>query len=453
MAKQNRAYVACVKLLAFLLVTSLPPMLWALDAVGDDVTAKHYWPEWRGPLGVGVAPDANPPVKWSESENIRWKVPLPGRGHSSPIVWGNRIFITTSVPYGAEQSPGARPRHGSHDNLSRLRSQQFVVICINRRDGRIIWQRTVHKRLPHEGGHNTASHASNSPATDGKHVFAFFGSHGLYCLDFQGKIQWKRDLGEMKSKHGHGEGSSPTLFGDMVIINWDHEGQSFVVAFDKDSGKQQWKTMRDEVTSWATPIIARNAGKPQVVISGTNRIRGYDPASGKVIWECGGLSANIVCSPVASDGMVYAGSSYGKQALLAINLKGSSGDITGTDQIVWRRDRGTPYVPSLLLYGESLYFLRHYQGVLSRVNVKTGKDQGGPSRLPGIRNVYASPVGAGGRVYITDLKGTTLVISHDDKLAILAQNKLNDSFSASAAVVEREIFLRGEKHLYCIAEE
>jgi outer membrane protein assembly factor BamB len=452
MLKENKTYWASVQLSLFLLVISPPPMLCALDEAGDSVVAKHYWPEWRGPLSVGVAPYADPPVEWSESKNVRWKLPLPGRGHSSPIVWADRIFVTAAVPYGGTNAPAAKPRHGSHDNRSSLQAQKFAVLCISRQDGKIIWQRVINKKLPNEGGHYTASHASNSPVTDGEHVFAFFGSHGLYCLNFEGEIQWEQDLGEMKTKHGHGEGSSPVLFGDTVIINWDHEGQSFVVAFDKHTGKQQWKTMRDEATSWATPIIVRNAGKPQVVISGTDRIRGYDPVKGTVIWECGGLSANIVCSPVASDGMLYAGSSYGKRALLAINLKGSSGDITGTDQIVWRRDRGTPYVPSLLLYGESLYFLRHYQGILSRVNAKTGKDQGGPSRLPGIRNVYASPVGAAGRIYITDLEGTTLVISHDAKLTILAQNRLNDSFSASAAIVEREIFLRGNKYLYCIAE-
>ena len=438
-----------VRIFAISWLLTLPA---AANEDSDDGDAKHYWAQWRGPLSTGVALDANPPVEWSESKNIRWKISLPGSGHSTPIVWGDRIFITTAVPYGDAKASRGQHVLGAHDNLSSWRHQKLVVLAINRRDGRITWQRTVHKELPREGGHYTGSLASNSPVTDGEHLFAFFGSRGLYCLDLDGEQQWEKDLGEMQTKHAHGEGSSPALYGEILIINWDHEGQSFVVAFDKRTGKQRWKVAREEVTSWATPIVVEHAGKPQVIISGTNRVRGYDLATGNVIWECGGLSANIISSPVAADGMVYAGSSYDKRALLAIRLDGARGDITGTDQVVWTRRRGTPYVPSPLLYGDSLYVLRHYQGILSRVNAKTGEDQGGPFRLSGIRNVYASPVGAAGRVYITDRDGTTLVISHDERPRVLAQNRLNDSFSASAAVVGRELFLRGQKYLYCIAE-
>ena len=247
--------------------------------------------------------------------------------------------------------------------------------------------------------------------------------------------------------------SSPALHGDTLIINWDHEGQSFVTALDKRTGKRRWRVARNEVTSWATPIVVEQGGRPQVIISGTKRVRGYDLTTGNVVWECAGLSRNVVASPVAADGMVYAGSSYDTRAMLAIRLEGARGDITGTDQVVWTRRRGTPYVPSPLLYGDSLYFLRHYQGILSRVSAKSGQDQGGPFRLGGIGNVYASPVGAANRVYISDRDGKTLVISHEESPKILAANRLNDSFSASAAVVGRELFLRGQKYLYCIAEE
>jgi len=415
--------------------------------------AEHTWPQWRGPLGTGVAPSANPPVEWSESKNIRWKIALPGKGHSTPIVWGDRIFITTAVPYGDALEPRYNTAPGGHDGVPVTKRYRFVVLAVSRRDGKIVWQRTLHTELPHEGGHYTGSLASNSPVTDGEHLFAFFGSRGLYALDLNGELQWQTDLGEMQTKHAHGEGSSPALYGETLIINWDHEGQSFVIAFDKRTGKQRWQVAREEVTSWATPIVVENGGKPQVIISGTNRMRGYDLATGEVIWECGGLSANIVASPVAADGMLFAGSSYEKRALLAIRLDGARGDITGTDHVVWTRTRGTPYVPSPLLYGDVLYFLRHYQGILSRVNAKTGEEQHGPFRLNGIRNVYASPVAAADRVYITDRDGTTLVISHGDMPSVLAVNQLNDSFSASAAIVGNEFFLRGQKYLYCIAQE
>jgi outer membrane protein assembly factor BamB len=257
----------------------------------------------------------------------------------------------------------------------------------------------------------------------------------------------------MQSLHGHGEGSSPALYGETLIVNWDHEGQSFVAALDKRTGKERWKVKRNEVTSWATPIIIEHEGKPQVIVSGTSRIRGYDLATGKVLWECGGLSSNIVASPVYADGMVFAGSSYDKRALMGIRLAGAKGDITGTAHVVWSRFRGTPYVPSPLLYDRGLYFLTHYQGILTRVDARSGEDRPGSLRLAGITNVYASPVAAAGRIYVTDLEGTTVVVSSGDVPRLISVNRLSEPVSASAAIAGREIFLRGEKHLYCLAEE
>ena len=415
---------------------------------------EFHWPQWRGPLGTGVAPHARPPVEWSESKNIRWRIALPGKGHSTPIVWGDRVFITTAVPYGEASKSRYSGAPGAHDEVPITHRHKFMVIAVDRRDGKILWKRTVREELPHQGGHNTASLASGSLVTDGELLFAHFGSWGLYCLDLNGKVKWQADLGQMNTLHGHGEGSSPALYRETVIVNWDHEGESFVVAFDKRTGKQRWKVEREGGTSWTTPIVVEHSGKPQVIVSGSERVRGYDLATGKVIWECGGMSAeNVVSSPVSGDGMVFAGSTYDRKAMLAIRLNGAKGDITGTKQVVWARTRGAPYVPSPLLYGNSLYFLYHFQGILTRVNARTGDDQPGPFRLNGIRGVFASPVGAADRVYITDRNGATVVISHSDTPEVLALNQLDDSFSASAAVVGRELFLRGQKYLYCIAEE
>jgi outer membrane protein assembly factor BamB len=426
----------------------------AADADRSGAEAQHFWPQWRGPVGTGVAPKAHPPVEWSETKHIRWKTALPGKGHSTPIVWGQRIFLTTAIPYGEAVKPRYPNRPGAHDNLAWTRHHEFVVLAVRRSDGKILWQQRVHQELPHEAGHVTASLASASPVTDGEHVFAFFGSRGLYCLDTNGKVLWNKNLGQMHSKHGHGEGSSPALHGETLIVNWDHEEQSFLVALDKRTGNQRWRVARAEDTSWATPIVVEHGGRAQVIVPGTNRVRGYDLASGAVLWECGGLSSNIVASPVAANGVVYAGSSYDTRALLAIRLEGAKGDITGTNQVLWTRRRGTPYVPSPLLYGDSLYTLQHYQGILSRLDAKTGEDQGGPFRLGAINNVYASPVGAAGRVYVTSLDGVTQVISHGEPMPrMLAVNRLDESFSASAALVGRELYLRGERYLYCIAEE
>jgi outer membrane protein assembly factor BamB len=429
-----------------------------LGAAGGErgaAEAQQYWPQWRGPLGTGVAPHARPPVEWSEAKNVRWKAALPGKGHSTPIVWGERLFLTTAVPYGEAVKPRFPNRPGAHDNLPLTHPHEFVVLAVSRRDGKVLWQTTVHKEPPHEAGHHTGSVASASPVTDGEHVFAFFGSRGLYCLDTQGKLLWKKDLGQMHTKHGHGEGSSPALHGETLVVNWDHEEQSFLVALDKRTGNQRWRVARAEDTSWSTPIVVEHAGKAQVIVPGTNRLRGYDLTSGAVLWECGGLSSNVVASPVAANGVVYAGSSYDTRALMAVRLDGARGDVTGTNQVAWFRRRGTPYVPSPLLYDDSLYTLQHYQGILSRLDVRTGKDQpGSPFRLGAISNVYASPVGADGRVYVTSLEGVTEVLSHGGQAPkVLAVNRLDDSFSASAALAGRELFLRGERHLYCIAED
>jgi outer membrane protein assembly factor BamB len=412
--------------------------------------ADDAWPQWRGPLGTGVSPAATPPVEWSESKNIRWKTRLPGKGHSSPVVWGDRIFLTTAIPFGEPIRPRV-VRPGAHDNLATTFQHEFAVLAVSRQSGKILWQKTVHKAAPIEAGHVTGSLASASPVTDGEHVYAFFGSYGLYCLDVSGELVWKKDLGEMHSKHGHGEGSSPALHGDTLVVNWDNEEQSFVVALDKRTGQQRWRIGRPEDTSWATPLIVEHAGKAQAIVPGTNRMRGYDLATGDMIWECGGLSSNIVASPVAAGGVVYAGSSYDTRAMLAIRLDGAKGDITGTSQVLWLRRRGTPYVPSPLLYGDTLYNLVHYQGILVRIDVKTGDESGDPVRMPAIRDVYSSPVGAAGRIYITSREGVTQVLSHPD-LKPLAVNRLDDSFSASAALAGKELLLRGERALYCIAE-
>lgn len=425
--------------------------LWVAQVFAEEPPPGD-WPQWRGPLGTGAAPDADPPISWSDTENIRWKVALPGSGHSTPVVWGNRIFVTAAIAHG----PALAPRHsqapGAHDNDPVTHHQKWVVLALDRQDGRVLWQQTVADSLPFEGAHQTATFANNSPVTDGKFVYAFFGSYGVYCLDFSGQLIWRQDLGDMQIKHGHGEGTSAVLHGDMLVINWDHDAQSFVVALDKTTGKERWRVARAEETSWATPIVYEFAGKPQLIISGTNRVRGYDLQTGDVIWECGGLSSNIVASPVAGDGMVFAGSSYDTRALLAIRLEGARGDITGTKQVAWSRSRGTPYVPSPLLLGDSLYFLTHYQGILTRVSAKSGEEQPGAMRLGGITDVYASPVGAADRLYITDRDGTTAVVSSGEIPRIIAVNRLADQFSASAAIAGRELFLRGEQHLYCIAE-
>lgn len=411
------------------------------------------WPGWRGPLGTGEAPGATPPVRWSETENVRFKLPLPGEGHGTPVVWGDRLYVTAAIPQAARVESRYSGVSGAHDNRPVDRRYAFAVLAIDRGKGKVLWQKIVHEALPHEGAHRSATLASASPVTDGERLYAFFGSYGVYALDWQGDVVWQQQFGAMKTKHAHGEGTSPVLSGDTLVINWDHEGQSFLLALDARTGAHRWKVLRDEVTSWSTPIVVDVKGRKQVIVNGTDRVRGYDLATGDEIWACGGLSANVVASPVASDGMVFVASSYDTRALFAVRLEGARGDITGTEHVVWSTDLRTPYVPSPLISRSALYFLRHYQPILSRLDVATGAEPTGPIRLTGLRNIYASPIAADGRIYVTDREGTTLVLRDSPDMTVEAVNRLDDRFSASAVAVGSDLYLRGERFLYALASD
>jgi len=430
------------------------PALAGTTGTNSAADSLRYWPQWRGPLANGVAPQANPPVKWSEKKNIRWKVELPGRGHSSPIVFGDRVYVMAAAPVGKAQKPVFDSAPGVHDSVPVTQTNQYFVMALSRSDGRVLWKTVVREEWPHEGGHETGSPASNSPVTDGELLYAFFGSRGLYCLDTNGAVKWHKDLGKMHTLHAHGEGSSPVLNGDTLIVNWDHEANSFLYAFDRRTGEQRWKVARDEKTSWSTPLIVEHEGKPQVIVSATKRVRGYDLPTGAQLWECAGLTDNVVSSPVYWKGIVIAGNSYYSQAMVAIRLAGAQGDISATTNVAWRLNRLTPYVSSPLLYDDTLYHLRHNQNILVRLDPATGNPRGEPLRLDGIRDfIFSSPVGAAGRIYVTGRDGSTVVLRHDRENATLAVNHLDDSFSASAALADKELYLRGEKFLYCIAEE
>jgi outer membrane protein assembly factor BamB len=290
--------------------------------------------------------------------------------------------------------------------------------------------------------------------TDGKNVYAFFGSRGIFCFDLEGNKKWEKDLGDQQTRNSFGEGSSPALHGDTLVIPWDHEGDDFVVALDKNSGKELWRKTRDEPTGWSTPLIVTQDGKTQAIVNATQRIRSYDLATGDVLWECGGMTTNAIPTPVTGHGMVYVLSGFRGAALVAIKLAGAKGDITGTDQIAWKHDRGTPYVPSPLLSDKRLYFFSGNNGTLSCFDAITGKPHYEQERIGDLLGgVYASPTAANGVVYLVGRDGKTVVIKDADKVEQVASNKLDDRFDASAAIVGNEIFLRGHEHLYCIAEK
>lgn len=412
-----------------------------------DEADDRFWPTWRGPNSSGVAPKGDPPTEWSETTNIRWKVEVPGRGSASPIVWENHVFVLTAVPVGVEESDASQV--GLHPE----RAHEFTVVAYNRFDGSIAWRRVAREEQPHEGVHQqNGSWASGSAVTDGEHLFAYFGSRGLYCYTLNGELVWETDFGDKRMRNEFGEGATPALAGDTIVVVWDHLGDSFIVALDKRTGAERWRVAREEIDTWATPLIVEHQGRSQVIVGAMKRIVSYDLETGDVIWHSEGLTMNPIPSPVAANGFVYLTSGYRGNSLKAIRLDEAVGDIMGTSAIAWSLDRDTPYVSSPLLYDETLYILKSNSGILSAFNAKTGAPYYQVQRLPDVPNVFASPVGAGGRVYVAGRDGTTLVLRHGPVFEVLATNVLNEGFDASPAVAGDELYLRGVRHLYSIGD-
>lgn len=417
-------------------------------AAQPGTTADRFWPQWRGPDATGASRTASPPIEWSEGRNVRWKVEIPGRGSGSPVVWGDRLFLLSAIPVGVQGAASHEPR----SQVQPRDVHRFVVLAIERGTGRVVWQRTAREERPRQPSMKDGTWASSSAITDGQRVYAFFESSGLYTYDMNGTLLWQKQLGEKKMFADVGEsGSTPALHRNRLVIAWDHQGASFVVALDARTGQEIWRADRQEVDSWSTPVVVEHAGRAQVVTTAQNRIRSYDLETGRVVWEGEGLTMNPIPSPVAADGMVFAMSGFRGSRLRAIRLADATGDITGGNAVVWSLDRDTPYVPSPLLYEGLLYVLKSNAGILSVFDAKTGRPQYQLQRLAGLPEVYSSPVAAQNRVYVTGRDGTTLVIRHGAPFEVLATNRLDDGFDASAALVDEHLYLRGYRFLYDIA--
>ena len=445
------------RLVALTISVGLLTTLGAVDIYGD--SDSDYWPTWRGPDATGVAPKGNPPLTWSDTKNIKWKVKLPGQGTSSPVIWGDRIFFLTAIETDKKGSPtaqdtalgggGRRPFHGGRPPKN---VYKFDIVCLDRKTGKLLWQKTAREELPHEGHHsNYGGFASYSPVTDGKYVWASFGSRGVHCYDIDGNHKWSRDFGKMTIKMMFGEGSSPALAGDAVIVVIDHEDDSFIYALNKETGETIWKKGRDEATSWATPVTTSVNGRVQVITSATGLIRAYDMETGELLWQCSGQTGNVIPSPVVGFGKVFCTSGFRGSALQAIEL-GRTGDLSGSDAITWQVNEATPYVPSPLLYGDKIYVCSVNRAVISCYQAETGKANFVEQRLEGMGEIFASPVGAADRVYFVGRNGKTQVIKLSEKLQVLATNTLDDKFDCSAAIVGDELFLKGKEHLYCITD-
>ncbi|MEQ9409944.1 MAG: PQQ-binding-like beta-propeller repeat protein, partial [Fuerstiella sp.] len=332
-----------------------------------------------------------------------------------------------------------------------LQTLQFTLFCFDRGTGEQLWKQVAVEARPHQATHSTNNFASASPCTDGEHVYAHFGSRGLYCYTMDGQLKWKRDdLGRMETRNSFGEGSSPTLAGEKIIVPWDHEGQSALFALNKRTGETIWKTERDEPTCWATPLVVQHDGRQQVVMNGQTCARSYDLETGEELWRCGGQTERPVASAVAADGLVFVGSGH-KGSFLAAFRPGGRGDLEGTENVVWTIQRDTPDIASPLLSSGRLYFHKGKTGVLTCVDAATGKPHFGPARVSGLDSIYASPFAAGGHVYLTGRNGTTVVIRDADTLEVVATNSVGETVDATPAPVDNELFIRGENHLFCIS--
>ena len=414
---------------------------------------RSNWPQWRGPLANGHNPNANPPIAWDQSRNIRWKTPMVGKGSATPIVWGDQIFIVTAIDTGhagtAEQMPKFKPKV-EQKTTPPTHLYQFVVQSFDSATGALTWSQIAAEAVPHEGHHPTHSYAAGSPTTDGKFLYVSFGSRGTFCYTLDGKLVWKRDLGLITTRLGWGESVTPVLHGDSLLLNWDQEADSALICLDAKTGATRWRAERDERTSWNAPLVVEFAGTTQVIVNGTNRVRSYDLVTGQVRWSVGGMTTNAIPTPTCDDKVAYIASGYRGAAAIAIPLE-SKGELSDA-QLKWKYTKGTPYVPSPILINDRLIFTQQNTNQLTILDAQTGKPLVDRERLAGVSTFYGSPVTAAGRIYLTDREGTTLVLKVADSVEVLARNKLDDPVDASPVLVGKQLILRGEKFLYCIEE-
>jgi outer membrane protein assembly factor BamB len=437
---------------AFLLAGSMSGVLRA---------GYENWPQFLGPGARAVANNANLPDHWSASENVAWKAEIAGRGWSSPVVWGDRVFLTTVVDQsdkGKPDSPqqgffmGGKPPAGDKDVL------QWIVLCLDLPSGKIVWQKMVHDGTPPGPSHPKNSYASETPVTDGEHVYAYFGNVGVYCLDFGGNLVWSKKIEPHKTRAGWGTASSPVLHMDRLYIVNDNEEKSYMLALDKKTGDQVWRVDRDEKSNWSTPTIWNVGQRTEIVTAGTGKVRTYD-LDGKPLWWFKGMSGITVATPYADGGLLYVSSGFTmdrNRPLYAIR-PGASGDVslkpgeTGNASIAWSRPTAAPYIPTTLVYDKRLYVL-YDRATFSAFDSQTGKPLYEQQKLPERKNITSSPWAYNGRVFCLNEDGTTFVVRAGDKFEVLGTNRLgnDDMCLASPAVAGDRLLIRTVRRVYCI---
>ena len=436
-------------------LTSVPA---GLNAATSSATGGSQWPQWRGPGGRGISDETDLPLGWSDTENLAWKVEIEGKGHSSPSVWGNRVFLTTAVQ--GEEVPGAGPpihTYGEEvflhpDSMGGNFSHTLKVVAFDATTGERVWEQVAYEGRVFDDRHRRNSYASPTVATGGEYVYAYFGPEGLYCYDFDGNLVWQAEIGKIKTV-GLGTGTSPVIYENLVIIAADEDegANSFIVALDRFTGEEVWKETRPVQASWATPllVVAPN-DRTQLVVSGNELLLSYDPATGEELWRADGLMSHAIHTPLAAGEMVYLTSGFPRNVLRAFRLD-ANGDLDGSEGLVWEYKKGMAYVTSNIVYRGHVYLFND-GGVVTCLDALTGEIvyEGGRPPVPG--NFKSSPVAYDGKILIGSEEGDLFVLKAGPEFEVLATNSMNEVVWASPAISNGKIYIRGDRHLFAAGQ-
>jgi outer membrane protein assembly factor BamB len=421
------------------------------------------WPSFRGPGAGGLGDGLNPPIEWDVDLplNILWRTEIPGLSHSSPVIWGDRVFIATVVS--SDSNPDFRRAFAligaeaatSSEDMSR---QSWLLFCLDKKSGAIQWERIVHEGIPKSKRHPKNSHASQTPATNGKYVVAYFGSEGLYCFDMEGNLKWSQDLGEMVHPMGWGFASSPIIYKNLAIVQGDRNQSSFIAAFDVETGKKVWSTPRDAITSWSTPTVYEGKTRNELLTNGTDFLSGYDPMTGKELWRLNGTSRQSIPTPFEANGLLYFFSGFHSVGPMFAIRPGGDGDITPAEgkqsgpHVAWKADMGAPEIPTPIVYGDYLYVVSN-NGILSCYRAETG-ERVYRERIGGSGGAFtASLIAADGRIYLTSEDGEIYVIKAGPAYELLALNSMGDVCMATPAVSTGMLVVRTQHHVFGIGEK
>ncbi|MBI4603388.1 MAG: PQQ-binding-like beta-propeller repeat protein [Planctomycetes bacterium] len=421
------------------------------------LTAGEHWPQFRGPGSRGVSEEAGLPEEWSREKNVVWKAPVPGRGWSSPVVWGGRVFVTTAVSEGDEEAPKKGLYYGGERRDPPPHPHRFLVLCFDLETGKASWEAEVHRGRPESARHLKNSYASETQVSDGERVYSYFGQLGLFAHELEGKLVWSKRLPAYKTRYGWGTAASPVLHGERVYVVNDNEEASFLAAFDRRTGAEAWRAERDEKSNWATPFVWRSPNRTEIVTPGTGKVRSYD-LDGKLLWELGGMSSITIPTPFEAHGLLYLGSGFvldQRRPIFAIR-PGASGDITlkdgetSSERIAWSDPKGAPYNPSFLVAGDHLYVLFD-GGFLSCHEARTGKVVYGKTRLSDEPAGFtASPWACGGKVFCLSEDGDAFVVQAGPEFKVLRKNALGEMCLATPAIARKSLVVRSLSHLWRI---